>query len=150
MKIQAVLSPPAEFIARQVGGFRGALENLVPLWARFKPIMSEIEEQHFASQGGGAWPPYSPNTRVRGPAMLVLTGGLKASLVDPGQAVLEESADRMVWGTENPLAQYHHPGGWIPGRPPQRILIPAQIEPVRFQQATVQWLNEVAARYFSF
>lgn len=150
MNVRVVLSPPAEFIARQAGGFRRALENLIPLWARFKPVMSELEEQHFTSHGGGAWPPWSPNTRVHGSDLLVLTGGLKSSLVDAGQAVLSEGPDRMEWGTNHHLAQYHHPGGWIPGRPPQRILLPDPVPAERFQQETVGWLNEVAARYFSF
>lgn len=148
MQVRVVLSPPAEFIARQAGAFRAALENLLPLWARFKPIMAQIEEDWFSSQGGGSWPPWSSNTRVRGSALLVLTGGLKASLVDPGQAVLEEGPDQMVWGTNHPLAQYHHPGGWIPGRPPQRRLHPDDIPVVEFQQATVAWVNEIAARFF--
>lgn len=150
MNIRVALSPPAEFIARQAAGFRHALENLLPLWARFKPVMSELEEQHFVSHGGGAWPPWSPNTRVHGPDLLVLTGALKSSLVDPGQAVLSEGPDRMEWGTNNEVAHYHHFGGWVAGRPPQRILFPDPVPAVRFQQETVGWLNEVAARYFSF
>lgn len=136
------LEPPVGFILRQAGAFRSDLENLQPLWDRFKPIMTEIEEEQFATHGHGAWPPWSPNTRVHGSDLLVLTGALKGSLVDAGAAVKSEGPTEMVWGTDVFYAGFHQSGT---EKMPQRMVIDVQ-DTTKFQMETVAWVNEVAAR----
>lgn len=148
MNVQLTLSPPVGFILRQSGAFRAALENLEPLWERFKPIMSAIEQEQFESHGHGQWPPLAASTlRYKtGGDILVETGDLKSSLIDPGRAA-QTSAHEMIWGTDVAYAHFHQDGGSIAGRPPQRKVIDVQAEQrQRFEQATVQWVNEVAAR----
>lgn len=148
MNVSLTLNPPVGFILRQSGAFRAALDNLEPLWERFKPIMSAIEQEQFDSHGHGAWPPLAASTlRYKtGPDILVETGDLKASLIDPGRAA-RTSAREMVWGTDVAYAHFHQDGGSIAGRPPQRKVIDVRVEErQRFEQATVQWVNEVAAR----
>lgn len=143
--VKVTLQPPVAFIVRQSGRFRHELQNLEPLWNRFKPIMAAIEEEQFSSHGHGAWPAWSPNTRVHGSDLLVLTGALKGSLTSESAA--QTSAMEMVWSTDVPYAHWHQDGGAIPGRPPVRKVIDLRGEDiVKFQMAMVQWINEVAAR----
>lgn len=144
--VTVTISPPVSFILRQSGEFRRRLSNLSELWDRLKPIISEIEQERFQTQGYGEWPGWSPNTRVHGDRLLHLTGALEESLVDPGQAVLEESAMSMTWGTGVEYAGYHQDGGSVPGRPPQRVILELRGEDrARIEPEIVGWLNQVAA-----
>lgn len=142
------LRPPVEFILKQTGAFGRHLRDLRPLWDRFKPVMSRIEQEQFDTRGHGAWPDYSPNTRVRGPQMMVRDGALRDSLVNPGAAA-KTTAMQMEWSTAVPYAGYHQEGGSTPGRPPQRKLIDLRVDDRReFEQQTVAWINDVAAGTF--
>lgn len=137
MQVGFRLEPPVSFILQQSGRFRRNLENLFPLWEKFKPIMSEIEAEHWASEGGGAWP--------GGPDYhgMVQSGALRSSLVDPGAAVQSEGPTEMIWGSDVFYAPFHHAGM---GHNPVRLLIDVKGDGrQRFEQATVAWVNEIAA-----
>ena len=47
--VNVVFEPPIEFILRQTGRFRHALEDLGPLWEGFKRIMEGVERERFIS-----------------------------------------------------------------------------------------------------
>jgi phage gpG-like protein len=135
MKVSVRLSPPIGFILGQAGAFRAALADLTPLWEAFKPIMSAIEEEQFASEGHGAWP--------GGPAYhgLVRTGALRGSLVD---GLISMGPMEMVWGSDVFYAIFHQAGT---DRMPARPVIDLRGEDhEQFAQASVKWLNEVANR----
>jgi len=148
--VQIKVEPPIEFILKQTGAFRRALFDFSSLWERFKPIMGEIEAEQFASSGRGAWPPLAESTVARKGhgEILVDTGALKASLLDPNEAM--HIAGMSAWyGTEVEYAHWHQTGGTIAGRPPQRQVIPDPL-PVdvrrRLETVQVAWINEIAAR----
>lgn len=148
--VRIQLEPPIEFILRQAGAFRHALENLEPLWELFKPIMAEIEEEQFATEGHGEWPGLADSTlRYRdGQPILQQTGALKASLVDPAQAA-QTGPMSMSWGTDVGYAHWHQDGGTIAGRPPQRKVLDVRVEDRRkLERAMVTWINVVAAETF--
>lgn len=145
--VRIVLEPPVEFILRQTGAFRRQLEDLDPLWEMFKPILTDIEEQQFDTEGHGGWPPLAESTmRYRdSQPILQQTGALKASLVDPAQAA-QTGPMQMIWGTDVAYAHWHQDGGTIAGRPPQRKVLDIRTEDRRkLERAMVTWINRVAA-----
>lgn len=152
--VTIAFQPPVEFILRQSGRFRHELDNLDGLWDRFKPLMSELEEEVFGSHGFGAWPALAESTQRQKAALgypgdiMVRTGRLRESLINPGQAA-RTSAHEMEWGTSVDFAHWHQEGGSIEGRPPERELIPDPM-PVgwrrRFEKATVDYVNDAARR----
>ncbi len=139
--VTVTLQPPLSFILRQTGRFRSQLQDMRELWERIKPVMSQIEEDRWATGGYGEWP--------SGPAYhgLVRTGALRASLVDPGQAA-QEGPQHLTWGTDVAYAGFHQFGGWVPGRPPRRVILELRAEDRqgRIEPEIVRWLNDVAAR----
>lgn len=146
--VRIALSPPLSFILRQTGAFRRSLENLEPLWDMFKPIMSQVESELWQTEGHGDWPPLSPVTVARKghSQILVDTGDLRASLVDPARAA-HTTRQQMTWGTSVPYAAFHQEGGRIPGRPPKRQVIDIRVEDRRkFETALVTYLNLQARR----
>lgn len=151
--IHITLNPPVEFILRQAGVFRNALaRDLDKMYERFKPVLSKMEAEQWASKGHGAWPPLAASTlaRKRGSEMMVETGNLRDSLVDPGRAMKIHGATA-EWGTDVDFAIHHQDGGYVPGRPPQRQLIPDPFpvdERRKLEQVQVKWVNEIAARTF--
>jgi phage gpG-like protein len=146
------LEPPLKFIQAQAGRFRANLLDFHALWERFGRIMAEFEQQWFGSHGQGAWPPLAESTlRYKtGPDVMRETDALYESLIDPG-AALRTSRMEASYGTDVEYAHWHQEGGSIPGRPPQRQVIPDPI-PLDLrrllEQAQVQWINEVAATTF--
>jgi hypothetical protein len=157
--VTMTFQPPLEFIQAQQGLFRHLLEDLTSLWARFVPLIADMERRWFDSQGEGGWPPLAEATlerkRAEGFSALPLRtddrqGSLYDTLVDPGLAA-EPFGDRLVWSTGVPYAHWHQDGGSVAGRPPRRQVIPDPL-PVeyrrQFEQATVSWLNEQAALAF--
>lgn len=154
-----VFRPPLEFIIRQQGAFRRALEDLSGLWRRFIPIIEGMEAEWFATQGEGAWPPLAESTKARklaaGLSLLPLItderpDSLHQTLLDPNRAARVEP-QMLVWETVVPYAHFHQDGGAVAGRPPQRQVIPDPL-PLqhrrRLEAATVSWLNEQAALAF--
>jgi len=151
--VSLLFRPPLEFILQQSGAFRRALLNLGPLWDRFKPEMSRIQEERFSTEGYGDWPALADATlrdRARrgfaaGP-ILQRTRNLKDSLVDPVRAA-QTTARTMTWGTDVPHAGYHQDGGSIAGRPPQRVVLEIRADDRRrLETQMVSWVNDVAAR----
>lgn len=141
--VRVTLNPPVSFIVRQTGAFRAALEDLTELWERIKPVMSEIEEERWATEGYGGWPG-GPNYHG-----MVRTGDLKGSLVDPGSAVLSEGPTELVWGTNVFYAGFHQGGE---GNNPVRKVLDLEEGGGRqkIEQATVAWLNDLVARHWAW
>jgi phage gpG-like protein len=147
------MRPPLEFILRQSGAFRRKLSDLASLWERFKPIMGELERDWFDSRGRGSWPPLSEYTLREKEALgypldpLVRTGNLRDSLVDP-QRAMHAARDTAWYGTDVAYARWHQTGGFVPGRPPMRQVIPDPF-PVetrrRLEQEMVAWIDQAAA-----
>jgi phage gpG-like protein len=139
--------PPIEFILKQAGAFRRRLEEFASLWELFKPIMGAYEQEVFSTHAHGAWPELAQSTlRYKTGELMVESGALRASLVDPGQAMHIQG--RSAWyGTEVEYAHWHQDGGSIPGRPPQRQLIedPFPTSTRReLEAATITWINVLA------
>jgi hypothetical protein len=157
--VRLEFQPPLAFIERQHGAFRAILEDLTGLWARFIPLLSQMERRWFESHGEGAWPELAESTlerkRAQGFSLEPLRtddrqGSLYDTLTDP-QLAAAAGPHTLVWSTGVPYAHFHQDGGSTPGRPPQRQVIPDPL-PVeyrrQFEQATVSWLNEAAAAAF--
>jgi hypothetical protein len=84
-------------LAKAVASIEGLAirsRSLGPLRRGFEEIVNRSAESRFRSQGGGAWPPLSPDTlRQRqgsGDRMLVDTGALLASLTHKRAEVSED------------------------------------------------------------
>lgn len=155
MTVRVVLSPPVPFILRQTGTFKRNLLNLSPLWDKFKPVMSAIEQERFDTEGHGQWPALADSTiqdRLKhgysaGP-ILQRTRDLADSLIDPNRAA-QTGPRHMIWGTDVAYAHYHQDGGTVAGRPPRREILDIRVDDRRkLEQAQVQWINEIAARTF--
>jgi phage gpG-like protein len=142
------IEPPIAFIQRQSGAFRRRLQDLVPLWRRFDPVLHEIEAEQFASEGHGEWPPLAASTlrqkaRHGFPAApLIRTGRLIGSF-----HTMSMSPQSFVWGTPVDYAHWHQDGGYKPGRPPQRKVIDIDTTARRrLEQETIGYLNDAAAQ----
>jgi phage gpG-like protein len=138
------LVPPLSFILRQTGAFRAALMDLEPLWALFRPIMAEVEQEQFESHGHGEWPPLAESTlrQKTGGEMLVQSGEMKDSFS------LTSSARQAEWGTSVFYAAFHQDGTT---KMPQRQVIP---DPFRAEDrrklegAMVAYVNAAARSTF--
>lgn len=158
-EISVVFQPPLEFIGRQQGAFRRSLEDFSGLWRRFTPIVAEMERRWFDSHGNGGWPALAESTLERkaaeGLSLEPLRtddrpGSLYDTLTDP-QLAAEPGPTRFVWSTGVPYAHWHQDGGTVPGRPPQRQVIPDPLPLADrrvLEAATVGWINEQAAAAF--
>lgn len=146
--VEFELSPPVEFILAQTGAFQEELLNFERLWERFVPLMSQFEQQRFDTEGFGEWPQLAESTVQWKDAhgygdlgILVRTGALRDSLVDPEQAATVEPAS-LVWGTDVDYAQWHQDGT---DRMPQRKVLDISIDQRRdLEIATVNYVNEAA------
>jgi phage gpG-like protein len=149
--VDILLEPPIEFILRQTGRFRLALLDFTGLWELFKPVMADIEQQQFDTQGHGSWPPLAESTlRYKTGTMMRETDALYNSLVNADQAMHIEGPSAW-YGTDVEYAHWHQTGGTIPGRPPIRQVIPDPL-PVdarqKLETAQIVWINAVAAETF--
>jgi len=146
------MTPPIEFVIKQTGRFRRDLERFEGLWQKFKPVIGELEGSWWSSQGGGGWQALAESTiRQKGHSeILVDTGELKRSLIDPNSA-MRIHGNSAEYGTDRVIAHFHQDGGSIPGRPPKRQVIPEPL-PISWRQAlevqTIRWVNEAAARAY--
>lgn len=149
--VSLVINPPVEFILKQSGAFQRALvTEMDAMYEMFKPVLGEMEAEQWASNGHGEWPPLAPSTVARKghSTILVDTGALRASLVDPGSAMRIMGVDA-EYGTNIGYAFYHQDGGYVAGRPPQRQVIPDPIDvSIRRQLETlmVRWIDLLAAK----
>lgn len=149
--VKLVLNPPVEFILRQSGAFQAALVmEMDKLFEAFKPVMGALESEWFDSNGHGEWPELAPSTVARkGHAtILVDTGDLRASLVDPGRA-MQIHGTSAEYGTDVEYAHWHQDGGYVAGRPPQRQVIPDPL-PVEtrrlLEREMVKWVDVLSAK----
>lgn len=148
--VTIMLDPPLEFILRQTGAFRAALEDFGPLWDKLSDVMEKVEQDQFDSEGHGQWATLADSTlaekqRLGFPEqILVRTGDLKDSLTDPGRAASKQPFS-MTWGTDVPYAIYHQLGT---EKMPERQVIPDPF-PVedrrKLEVAMVTWINEMSA-----
>lgn len=133
------------------------LEDMTDLWADYAGIMVATEQDWFASEGDGLWPPLDPRTiaeklRHGFPAdPLIRTGDLLASLTDPAQAMDVGQGRSTIgtftrstfsWGTDvadergREYAHYHQHSHDVTGEPldygthpPERQVIPWPLPP---------------------
>lgn len=128
------------------------LDDFSSLWEDYALTMVQTEEEWFASDGGGTWPPLAPST-VRDKVRhgfpvdtLIREGDLLASLTNPGVAMLigqgrstlgTFTAKTMSWGTDvkdergREYAHFHQGVDGVTGEPhdygtnpPERQVIP--------------------------
>lgn len=144
--IHLTISPPVDFILRQTGAFRRGLDDFRRLWDRVKPVMAEIEQERWDNEGPG-WAGLAASTveqklRHGWPLdILVRTGELRDSLVDPGQAAREYGRS-LVWETDVPYAGFHQEGT---DRMPARPVIDLDADDRRrLEREVVGWVNDVA------
>lgn len=148
--VHVEISPPIEFILRQSGAFQRALVmQMDDMYESFRPVLGAMESDWFSSEGRGSWPALAESTvRAKGHStILVDTGKLKASLVDPYQA-MKIMGVVAEYGTDVPYAYFHQSGGWVEGRPPKREVIPDPV-PAETRQALeqlqVRWIDKLAS-----
>lgn len=142
------LSPPVEFIADQIGGFRDRLTDFTPLWERFASVLEGIETDRFDTEGHGEWPELAPSTvrektRLGFPLdILVRTGKLKKSLTER-ELAMRLTPLSMSWGTDVEYAKYHQEGTT---KMPQRKVLDIDVaDRRRLEAAMVGWIDQVAA-----
>lgn len=146
--ITLTLSPPIDFILRQTGAFRRGLDSYRDLWERIKPVLSRIEQERWDNEGPG-WAALAQSTleqksrRGYPSDILVATGDLRDSLVDPSRAAREEGR-ALVWATDVPYAGYHQDGTT---RMPARPIIEIDVAERRdLEREVVAWVNDVARK----
>lgn len=149
--IKLIINPPVEFILKQSGAFQRALvSEMDRMYETFKPVLGAMEQEWFASNGQGTWPPLADSTVARKghSTILVDTGDLKASITDPGRAMQIHGVEA-EYGTDVEYAIYHQDGGYVAGRPPQRQVIPDPL-PVdtrrELERLMVAWIDLLAAK----
>lgn len=151
MSVSIHFEPPLVHIKHDAEEFEREIEDFRPLWHDLARLMGEVELDRWASDGFGSWQPLAPSTVAKkGNAdILIDTYALLESLADPGQAVKEESAHQMVYGTDVSYAHWHQDGGYKPGRPPRRVIldVPPQYEP-RIEELAIEFVNKAAAKAF--
>lgn len=150
-QVELVFTPPMEFIRKQTGAFARGLRRLDRLWNRLVPIIVDIETEQFATEGrGNPWRPLAASTleekrRLGFPDdILVRTGALRDSLINPGKAK-ETGANYLAWKTDVPYAGFHQAPP-TPGRPPKREVIDITVsDRRRIEAGVVGWINQVSA-----
>lgn len=142
------------------------LDDFEQLWEDYALVMVQTEEEWFASEGGGTWPPLAPSTvrdKIRDgyPAdTLIRTGDLLESLTDPavameigqGRSTLGTfTRNSMTWGTGREYAHFHQHSDPVTGeprdygsQPPERQVIPWPLP--AHTQATLEAANEAFVR----
>lgn len=99
------------------------LRDLRWLWANLIELFQRKQEEWFASEGRGSWPPLSPTyaawkARVYpGRPILVATGDLRTSLTTR-ESVLAQTDQALYLGTTVSYAAFHLGGPKMPARPP--------------------------------
>lgn len=119
----------AEIVARRLRAGGARANELLPVMIRIAQNMFQNEEALFRSggrRGGGSWKRLKDETvkRKGSSVILVETGELKASLTVPNHEnnILEVTNDSILFGTSNPLGDYHSRGaGGLPVRPVIKI-----------------------------
>lgn len=149
--VTVVVTPPFDFIARQLGKLAIELEDLDPLWNRIEPAMAQIEQDQFETRGHGGWPPLAPSTLADKARHgypedpLVRTGDLKESLTNPAVAA-HRTHKQLTWGTDIPYAPYHQTGTpRMPKRPPLDLRAEDR---QKLEAAVVSWINKSVAKHW--
>ena len=107
----SIRSPNAAEVAAHLRALADRLENPAPALERLRVLFSAQEAQVWETEGapfGTHWPAAAESTRSDG-ALLVATGRLRASLVEPDAGNLE-SATELRLGTDVPYAHFHQYG----------------------------------------
>lgn len=97
---------------RELQQLKRRIENLSPFWRSIAvPIIKDKLRRIFLEEGPG-WAPLLPSTiqsrQYPGLPILQQTGALMASVVD--HPVLQVSRRQLLYGTNNPYAEFHEEG----------------------------------------
>lgn len=94
-------------------------KNLTPVWPKVGSYMAASNRRQFSSHGayyGTPWAPLKPEyaawkiSHSSSRKLLVLSGGLRASLVSRPMNIEHYSAQTAEFGTDHWLSKFHHPG----------------------------------------
>lgn len=113
-------------LGEELRSLAGSARDLGPAFGRAAQQFTEAAEDHFATDGGGAWPAWSDSyaDRTRSTQLLVRDGDLLASLTDTGhgQHLRRITATSLDVGTTRPTANLHRNAG--SGKMPRRDPMP--------------------------
>jgi hypothetical protein len=94
-----------EPLLKKLATVQEAISDFRPVWPQVAQWFYTLEQQQFATEGGGSWAPLAPSTvKGRGSAhpILIRSGRLYRSLTDRGAegAVYSEGAETLTLGTD--------------------------------------------------
>lgn len=125
--IRIAVSPSVPRTERRLTLYGEQLADWPVFWAEVAIAFAQAEQEWFESQGEGTWAPLNPEYAARkaelfpGKTILRATDTLYDSLTDTSQAAHLAGPDAMVFGTTDPVAQYHYDG--TPKMPKRNPLI---------------------------
>lgn len=144
-------------VQRRMEGFAAQLLDMRPFFASKGRLHGRTWlRENFESEGewgGWAWPEWSESYAAARPpgALLVLTGGLQRSVLNPTSKAGADYIELMISHPFNgvDLAEIHHfgaPGANIPPRPLTPNTVPA--DAVDALRADVEeWIDDIAQRW---
>ncbi len=106
-------------IKRKIDKVADRSKNLTPVWPKVGSYMAASNRRQFSSHGayyGTPWAPLKPEYAAwkighsSSGKILVLSGGLRASLVSRPMSIERYSAQDATFGTDHWLSKFHHPG----------------------------------------
>lgn len=134
-------------VERTLLGYADRADDMRPAWQRIEGRFRDYEENWFAAEGDGQWPPLSRSyaqwkaRHFPGQPTLVREGVLRESLTKPDISVMEPSY--AIFGTGDPVASYHqHGGGHLPVRRVIDLSEEERREWVRIVQEHLHGLDE--------
>jgi phage gpG-like protein len=143
------VSPSVPRTQRNLTLYGQELSNWPMLWGEVSLALCEAEKEWFESEGDGTWKPLSPAYAARkahlfpGKPLLRATDTLYESLTEPSEAGSLNSPNQMVFGSDDPVAEYHYKGtDRMPRRNP--------IIPISRQREIVRGLLEDHVRYHGY
>lgn len=149
--IRIQLDPNARRVAQRLVLVSEALNDMRPLAGPLRSIFLSFMRRHFSSRGSYArvpWVPLSPRyaawkaRHFPGKPIMRLRDVLYGSLTQTGHpmAVNTVTRRRIEFGTRVPYARAHQHG--VPGRLPQRVVIPAptKVEGEQIADAVLAYL----------
>ena len=102
-------------VERTLLGYAERSTDMRPAWEQIEARFVEYEEDWFAAEGDGTWPPLSRSyaewkaRHFPGQPTLQREGILVESVLRPDISVMEPSY--AIFGTADPVAGYHQKGG---------------------------------------
>lgn len=143
------VSPGLPRTERNLTLYGRQLANWPLLWGETIIALTEAERDWFATEGDGTWKPLNPAYAARkaslfpGKPILRATDTLYESLTEPKYAAAIAGPNMMVFGSDDPVAEYHYRG--TPKMPKRNPLIS-----INRQREIVRGLLEAHVNYHGF